>query len=310
MIKVQNITKTFGNIKALDSITFEISKGDVVGLLGPNGAGKTTTMRIITSLISPDSGTVEIKGKNIFINNEEAKKIIGYLPEDTPLYQNMTVKEFLEYCAKLKGIENSGIKSSISEVLSKCKIEDVKNRIIGTLSKGYRQRVGLAQALLNNPEILILDEPTVGLDPNQVIQVRNLLKELSRERTIILSTHILPEVEAVCKKVIIIHKGKIAMQADLEEITSPDSNVVIKIECKNINTSFIGSLKNLKGIANIELSNHEGKTYISLEADKNNEENLREAIYKNSIKNNVILLEMKKERKTLESIFIEVTGKL
>ena len=309
MISVKNISKTFGNIKALDSISFEIASGEVVGLLGPNGAGKTTTMRILTSLITPDSGNVAVKGKNIFPHNEEVKKLIGYLPEDTPLYTNLTVKEFLTYCAKLKGVPAKEIKKSIDESMSKCKIEDVKNRIIATLSKGYRQRVGLAQALLNNPEILILDEPTVGLDPNQVVQVRSLLKELSRERTIILSTHILTEVEAVCEKAIIIHRGKIAMETSLKELSTPDSNIKIIIECKNANENFISEIKkhNLQNLKIDTLPNN--KTKVEFETNAKEDEFIREEIFKSSVKTNTIIIEMKRERKTLESIFIEVTGK-
>lgn len=229
MIEVKNLSKSFGKTKVLDNITFRVGKGEVMGFLGANGAGKSTTMNIITGYLSSNQGTVLIDGIDVLLNPKEAKKHIGYLPEKPPLYPNMTVREYLDFVFGLKGVKLSdkakkGEKSEkqhhIDEVCVKCGIDGVYERLIRNLSKGYRQRVGLAQALIGNPEVLILDEPTVGLDPVQIIEIRNLIRELGKEHTVILSSHILSEVSAVCEKVIIIQKGRIAAAAVTEKLIS------------------------------------------------------------------------------------------
>ncbi len=229
MIEVKNLSKSFGKTKVLDNITFRVGKGEVMGFLGANGAGKSTTMNIITGYLSSNQGTVLIDGIDVLLNPKEAKKHIGYLPEKPPLYPNMTVREYLDFVFGLKGVKLSdkakkGEKSEkqlhIDEICVKCGIDGVYERLIRNLSKGYRQRVGLAQALIGNPEVLILDEPTVGLDPVQIIEIRNLIRELGKEHTVILSSHILSEVSAVCEKVIIIQKGRIAAAAVTEKLIS------------------------------------------------------------------------------------------
>ena len=206
MIEVKNLTKRYGTNTALNNVSFTVEEGTIVGFLGPNGAGKSTTMNIITGYLSATSGSVTVQGKNTLENPNEVKKLIGYLPELPPLYMDMTVKEYLNFMYELKGVKLDR-KQHIGEICRLTKIDNVYNRLIGNLSKGYKQRVGIAQALLGNPPVLILDEPTVGLDPKQIIEIRNLIKSLGRNHTIILSSHILPEVQAVCERVIVMNNG-------------------------------------------------------------------------------------------------------
>ena len=219
MVYVHNLTKRYGSLVAVENLSFRLDRGDVLGFLGPNGAGKTTTMRIITGYMPPTRGTVHIEGVDIFDNPLQAKKMIGYLPENPPLYTDMTVSEYLDFVADIKQVTRKEKKSRIFYVIEKCGLSDVRKRIIGHLSKGYRQRVGIAQALVNNPSVLILDEPTIGLDPLQIIEIRDLIKSLSGERTVILSTHILPEVTMICSKVVIINEGKMVLEEALDNLS-------------------------------------------------------------------------------------------
>jgi len=209
MIEVENLTKYYGDRPAIDNITFRVEKGEILGFLGPNGAGKTTTMRILAGFFPPTSGTARVAGYDVVNNSIEVRRRIGYMPETIPLYKDMRVKEYLEFVAEVKGIPRKRRKSKIEKAMKECGTTEVYHRLIGKLSKGFQQRVGLAQALLHDPEVLILDEPTIGLDPKQIIEIRQLIKSLAGERTIILSTHILPEVSMTCQRVIIIHEGKI-----------------------------------------------------------------------------------------------------
>src|SRR5271170_8502592 len=209
MIKVEGLTKRYARNIAVDNISFEVEKGQIVGFLGPNGAGKTTTMRVLTCFMPPTSGSASVAGFNVQQNPMEVKRRIGYLPETPPLYPDMEVVEYLDFVGRIKGIPTAGLAKRIDEVAEKCAIGDVMKKLIGKLSKGYRQRVGLAQAILHNPDVLILDEPTSGLDPHQIMETRDLIKGLAGDHTIILSTHILPEVEQICERVIIIAKGKL-----------------------------------------------------------------------------------------------------
>jgi ABC-2 type transport system ATP-binding protein len=209
VIEVEHISKAFNGRKAVDDVSFKVEKGEVLGFLGPNGAGKTTTMRILTCYMPATEGTARVAGYDVFEESLEVRKRIGYLPENPPIYPEMTVDSYLNFVAKIKGTHSSLRKSQVDESIEKCNLGDVRNRIIGRLSKGYKQRVGLAQALLNNPEVLILDEPTIGLDPKQIHEVRDLIKSLASSHTVILSTHILPEVSMTCNRVVIINKGKL-----------------------------------------------------------------------------------------------------
>ena len=220
MIKVEGLTKRYARTVAVDNISFEVEKGQIVGFLGPNGAGKTTTMRVLTCFLPPTSGTANVAGFDVLENPMEVKKRIGYLPETPPVYPEMEVDEYLTFVGKLKGIPSADINRRVDEVIGRCAIGDVRKKLIGKLSKGYRQRVGLAQAIIHNPDVLILDEPTSGLDPKQIIEIRELLKSLAGEHTIILSTHILSEVEHSCERVIIISQGKLVAIDSVANLTN------------------------------------------------------------------------------------------
>src|ERR1035438_3257776 len=220
MIKVEGLTKRYARHVAVDNISFEVAKGEIVGFLGPNGAGKTTTMRVLTCFLPPTSGKASIAGFDVLENPFEVKKRIGYLPETPPLYPEMEVSEYLSFVARLKGIPKGDVAKRVGEAEERCAIGDVRNKLISKLSKGYRQRVGLAQAILHNPDVLVLDEPTSGLDPKQIIETRELIASLSGDHTIILSTHILPEVEQICEKVIKVGRGKVVATDSVENLTS------------------------------------------------------------------------------------------
>jgi ABC-2 type transport system ATP-binding protein len=219
MIEVRNLTKRYGDLVAIRDISFIADKGQILGFLGPNGAGKTTTMRIITGYMPASSGTVNVAGFDIFDQSYEVRKRIGYLPENPPLYADMTVTSYLRFAGRIRGIPRAELDDAVDRVLLKCGLADVNGRVVGHLSKGFKQRVGLAQALIHDPVVLVLDEPTIGLDPKQIIDIRQLIRDLSGERTVILSTHILPEVAQLCQKVVIINQGRIAVEGELAELT-------------------------------------------------------------------------------------------
>jgi ABC-2 type transport system ATP-binding protein len=219
MIEVRNLTKRFGDVEAVRDISFTAATGQILGFLGPNGAGKTTTMRVITGFMPATSGTVKVAGYDIFDDSYEVRKRIGYLPENPPLYADMIVTSYLRFVGRIRGIAKAELGDSVDRVLRTCGLTDVTERVVGHLSKGFRQRVGLAQALIHNPSVLVLDEPTIGLDPRQIIEIRTLIRELSGERTVILSTHILPEVSQLCEKVVIINAGRIVVEDTLANLT-------------------------------------------------------------------------------------------
>jgi ABC-2 type transport system ATP-binding protein len=219
MIEVRNLTKRYGDLTAVDDVTFTAEKGRILGFLGPNGAGKTTTMRIITGFLPATSGTVKVEGFDIFDDSYEVRRRIGYLPESPPLYNDMTVTSYLEFVGRIKGVARADLTTAFERVVETCGLTGVTGRVLGHLSKGFRQRVGLAQALIHSPRVLVLDEPTIGLDPRQIIEIRALIRELAADRTVILSTHILPEVSQLCQKVVIINEGRIAVEDALENLT-------------------------------------------------------------------------------------------
>ena len=225
MIQVQSLWKRYGSFTAVSGISFQVEKGRILGFLGPNGAGKTTTMRILTGFLSPTAGTVKIDGLDVQEHPMEVRKRIGYLPENPPLYNDMTVQEYVSFCAQLKGVPGGKRREATESAIERCGLGARRTQIIGTLSKGYRQRVGLAQALVHDPPVLILDEPTIGLDPAQIIEIRRLIKNLAGSHTVILSTHILPEVSVTCQDVIIIHDGRIRAADTLANLTRPDDSV-------------------------------------------------------------------------------------
>ena len=223
MVEVRGLTKYYGDFRAIENVSFTAQRGQILGLLGPNGAGKTTTMRIVTGFMPATEGTAIVEGFDVASQSQEARRQIGYLPENPPLYHDMTVTSYLKFVGRIKGVAKSELAAALERVLEKCFLTDVATRIVSRLSKGYRQRVGLAQALIHNPPVLILDEPTIGLDPRQIIEIRSLVKELAADRTVILSTHILPEVSQLCGKVVIINDGRVVVEKDLKELSQGGS---------------------------------------------------------------------------------------
>ncbi len=304
MIKVENLKKYYGEVKAVDDISFDIEKGKIVGFLGPNGAGKSTTLKILTGYIPPTEGNVEIAGINVLEDSIEARKKIGYLPESTALYKNMKVIEYLKFMADAREIYGSQRKEQLDYVIQKLGLNKMAYKPIKTLSKGYKQRVGIAQALIHKPDILILDEPTSGLDPNQVMEIRELIKEIGRNRTVIFSTHILQEIEAVCDDVIIINKGKIAAAGKKEELSNSNKlilEVLLKGEKQKIE-------RMLQESGWGKIIPKESKTENEFLYEIETEEDIREKIFKEAYKNELVLLEMKKKNINLEEIFKKLTN--
>ncbi len=302
MINLSGVTKNYGRLTAVDNISFNVEAGEVLGFLGPNGAGKTTTMRIIAGYTPPTEGEVRVGGFDVVEDPIQAKKQIGYLPENPPLYNEMTVRGYLEFVADLKDVPVRLKGERISFVMEKCGIEDVKGRLIGNLSKGYKQRIGIAQALVNDPKILILDEPTIGLDPKQIIEVRNLIKSLAGDRTIVLSTHLLPEVNMICTRVIIIHKGKIALEESLDRIAEEVLGarlLLLRIGRGDNNAKdIIGSLPHVSQVS--EISN--GEFRVSCEGS----EDVSELIARTVVENGWGLRELRPYSRSLEEIFLKV----
>ncbi len=307
MIEVKNLVKNYGKYEAVKGISFKVDTGEVVGFLGPNGAGKSTTMNIITGYISASSGEVSIDGFDILKNPKEAKKRIGYLPEIPPLYTDMTVTEYLEFVADLKGIKKNEIKPMLADIMDKIKITHVSGKVIKNLSKGYRQRVGLAQALVGYPEVLILDEPTVGLDPKQIIEIRDVIKDLSKTHTIILSSHILSEVSAVCNRVIIINKGRVIAVDTPERLSDNLGQNSIKVKVKGDRDAILSAFKEDTAFtsAEEEYTNEDGTVELVIKGAENTDP--REAAFDNAVRNGFKLLMLKSDKMSLEEVFLQVT---
>lgn len=300
-IVVENITKLYGKQKALDNISFKIGAGEVVGLLGPNGAGKSTMMKIVTCFIPPTSGNVLVNDFDIFEHSLDVRKRVGYLPENNPLYVDLYVKEYLEFVAGIYKLKNK--KERVAEMIDITGLEIEKNKKIGALSKGYRQRVGLAQAMIHDPSVLILDEPTSGLDPNQLIEIRNLIQKIGKEKTVMLSTHIMQEVEAVCDRAIIIDKGRIVADDSTKNLSIKTSELqIIKVE---FNKSIDEKL--LLGVKGVNNCNQLKDGLWEIETD--NKGDIREDIFQFAVKNGVAVLSMQKSVKGLEEVFQQLTGK-
>ena len=304
-IVIENLTKKYGNQKAVDNISLKVATGEILGFLGPNGAGKTTTMKIITNFIAADEGKIYIGGKSLTDNPYEIKKHIGYLSENNPLYQDMPVIDFLNFCACIQGIEKSRIPARVTEMIKTTGLNREKHKKIGELSKGYQQRVGLAQAIIHNPEILILDEPTSGLDPNQIAEIRKLIRELGREKTVILSTHILPEVEATCDRIFIINKGKIVADGTAESLRkkAQGSDILrVKIEDGEPNQVF-KSLQSLKSVSMVEFTDRKLNCFnIHCSADE-----VKREIFRLCVNKNWVLTELTPFETKLEDIFRDLT---
>ncbi len=305
MIKVENLIKRYGSFKAVDGISFEVGKGEVVGFLGPNGAGKSTTMRMLSCYLPPTSGRAEVAGYDVFSDSIRAREHIGYMPENVPLPLDMRVREYLAFRGRLKGVPGRRIKERVGDVSELCGLTGVENKFIGALSKGYRQRVGLADAMVHEPDLLILDEPTIGLDPNQIRQVRTLIKNLSRHHTILLSTHILPEVEMTCSKVVIINGGKIEAVGTPETLREKlHDRGRTRLEAKvGERKSAIAKISKIKGVSDVECS--EGETWttflIHAEAD------VREKIFELAKSEGWTIRELSRRAISLEEVFAEVT---
>ncbi len=310
ILELKNVTKKYGKRVAVNNLNLTVNKGEVLGFLGPNGAGKSTTMNMITGYFAPTDGEILIDGKNILKNSEEVKSKIGYLPETPPLYLDMTVNEYLKFVCEMKKIKKTKIKESLEHVLDVVKISDVKGRVIKNLSKGYRQRVGFAQAILGEPELLIFDEPTVGLDPKQIIEIRTLIEELGKEHTIILSSHILPEVSAVCNRVLIINKGKIVASGTPEELSkemSSSKNILVRVKGKS--QDILKKLKAVKNAAIKDLGTVEmGTCDFSISLTKSIEGfDLREEIFYTLSNAKMPIFLMKSMDVSLEDVFLQVT---
>jgi ABC-2 type transport system ATP-binding protein len=304
-IVVKNLTKKYGPQKAVDDISFEVKTGEILGFLGPNGAGKTTTMKAITSYLAANTGTIEIGGISVYDNPDEIKKHIGYLPENNPLYEDMPVIDYLAFVATLQDIPKSKIKGRILEMVDICGLEGEKHKKIGELSKGYRQRVGLAQALIHDPKVLILDEPTTGLDPNQIVEIRELIRKIGREKTVILSSHILAEVEATCDRIMIISKGKIVADGTPEDLRKQATGrevLKLTIEDGERNAVFTA----LQQIDTIELVDF-GKLVQTYEVQSKPGSTSRRAVFELCKKNGWVLTELTPIETKLEDIFREVT---
>ncbi|OWY24143.1 gliding motility-associated ABC transporter ATP-binding subunit GldA [Sphingobacteriales bacterium UPWRP_1] len=302
-IRVDNLTKRYGSQNAIDHISFEVKSGEILGFLGPNGAGKTTTMKIITCFMAPSEGDVRMGDYSVLTDAETLKKRIGYLPENNPLYLDMPVIEYLQFSAAIQGVPKEQVKGRIREMVRLCGLDKEKHKNIGELSKGYRQRVGLAQAMIHNPEVLILDEPTTGLDPNQIVEIRELIRELGKEKTVIFSTHILPEVEATCDRVIIINDGKIVADGAPSELRKQASGAeVSRLRIEDGNPNSI--LEKLRTIDTIALADYNGFTFT---VESKRGETSRREIFKLCVDNNWVITEMSPIERDLEEVFRNVT---
>ena len=312
MIQVDGLSKKYARHVAVDNISFTVEKGDIVGFLGPNGAGKTTTMRILTCFMPPTDGKASVAGFDVFEQPDQVKRHIGYLPENPPVYPEMTVADYLMFVARLKQIPAADVKSRTGQVMERCAVADVSNKLISKLSKGYRQRVGLAQAIIHNPDVLILDEPTSGLDPKQINETRELIKSLSGEHTIILSTHILPEVESVCKNVIIINKGHVVATDSVDHLkTRAGGGGAVEVQVDTAGNADALSvhqrLEQIPGVSKVLDKVVSGERYI-FEVESLQGQNARADVARAIVQAGWNLLELKSSGVSLESVFLEITG--
>ena len=307
MIEVNDLTKYYGQKRAISNVSFKVKKGEILGMLGPNAAGKTTAMRILTCYMPPTAGSATVGGYDIFDQSMQVRQITGYLPENPPLYTELTVKDYLMFVAKIKGVEKDKTKAEIDTVIEKASIGEVRNRVIGKLSKGFKQRVGLAQCLLNNPQVVILDEPTVGLDPKQIIEIRELIKNLKGDHTVILSSHILPEVEQTCERVVIISEGEVVAEDTPENLTARmkgGERVLLELEGdeKQVKEVF----KTFSDVTAVKVKKTAGGL---LKVEVESKKDLRKDYAQALIGKKIGLLEMQSDKVTLEDIFLHLTTK-
>jgi ABC-2 type transport system ATP-binding protein len=313
MIKVNGLTKRYAHTTAVDQISFEVQKGQIVGFLGPNGAGKTTTMRMLTCFLTPTSGAATVAGFDILEQPLEVKKRIGYLPETPPVYPEMRIDEYLTFVGQLKGLSGSDLRARVSYACERCSVADVRTKIIGKLSKGYRQRVGLAQAIIHNPDVLILDEPTAGLDPKQINETRDLIKSLAGDHTIILSTHILPEVSQTCEQVIIINKGKIVATdsvSNLQQRARSGESVLVEVAGRNGNLDPAAVQHKLEAIAGVSrvIAKADGQKRVIFEVEASKDRGVRGEVARAVVESGWDLNELRPAALSLEEIFLQLTG--
>lgn len=307
MIQVENLTKTFGEYQALKGVSFNVKKGEILGFLGPNGAGKTTTMRILTGFFPANSGSARIAGFDVFDEPFEVKKRIGYLPENVPLYRDMEVEDYLRFVAGVKGVDRDKVKQSVAKAMDDVAVTHMKRKLIGELSKGYRQRVGLAQAILSDPEVLILDEPTVGLDPKQIIDIRKLIKEMAGNRTVILSTHILHEVSMICQRVVIINNGRVIAEDTPENLTGKvqkSPHLVVRVGDEVPVAQVRAELSRIKGVRQVQVED-DGALIVEMETGADLRKDISAAIVGKGWE----LLEIRQMELTLEDIFIKLVNR-
>jgi ABC-2 type transport system ATP-binding protein len=313
MIIVKDVTKRYARATAVDQVSFSVAKGQIVGFLGPNGAGKTTTMRILTCFLSPTSGTASVAGFDVLEQPLEVKKRIGYLPETPPLYPEMETAEYLRFVGKLKGLSGAELEKRIDYVCDRCFVGDVKNKLLGKLSKGYRQRVGLAQAIIHNPDVLILDEPTAGLDPKQINETRDLIKGLAGDHTIILSTHILPEVEQTCEQVIIINKGKLVATdsvRNLQARTRGDESLLLEVAPRDGQLDALAVQEKLEAVAGVSraLCTEQKDASLLFEVQSQKGQLVRGDLARMVVASGWDLYELRSAAKSLEEVFLQLTG--
>jgi ABC-2 type transport system ATP-binding protein len=309
MIEVDDLTKDYGTTRAVDAVSFTVRRGEVLGFLGPNGAGKSTTMKMLTCYLSPTAGRARVAGHDVFDESIAVRRRIGYLPEDTPIYRDMTVLEYLQFAAEMHEMPANKIAGRIKEIGVRCGLGEVAGKLVGELSKGYRQRVGLAQAMLHDPDILILDEPTSGLDPNQIVEIRSLIKEIGKEKTVILSTHILPEVQATCSRIVIISGGKLVADGTPEALRAREKGgrYRVVVESNGVPKEAIRDrLASLAGVARCEMVGGEAGSH-SFAIDAAAAADLRKPIFKAAVDNRWTLLELLRESASLEDVFRNLT---
>ena len=309
MIEVEGLTKNYGPTRAVNEVSFSVRRGEVLGFLGPNGAGKSTTMKMLTCYLAPTAGRAVVAGHDVFDDSLEVRKRVGYLPEDTPIYRDMTVLEFLQFAAAVRNMPKDKADARIKEIGTRCGLGDVAGKLVGELSKGYRQRVGLAQAILHDPDIVILDEPTSGLDPNQIVEIRQLIKEIGREKTVILSTHILPEVQATCSRIVIINGGKLVADGTPDELRARErgGRYRVVVESNGVGKEAIRDrLASLAGVARCTLLGaEEGSHAFAIDASAASD--LRKPIFRAAVDNRWTLLELARESASLEDVFRNLT---
>jgi len=313
IVEARSLRKDYGATRAVDDISFQVSRGEVVGFLGPNGAGKSTTMKMLTGYLRPSGGSAVIGGIDVAEDPLAAKRLIGYLPENAPLYDDMMVVDFLDFVSELRDVPRETRRGRLGEICNRCGLTDVLGKNIGQLSKGYRQRVGLAQAMVHDPDLLILDEPTSGLDPNQIVEIRELIKELGREKTVILSTHILPEVQASCGRIIIINKGKLVADDTPEMLTGAATGSLIRLVVKSRNGHGLSeadvrtALASVPGVSSVERGDDEGDGTLGFRIRSSGASDPREAIFRAAVERSYVLLDLHRERISLEDTFRQLT---